>query len=114
MHGAMGGGGLLFALALGVGMGVFDRCEMPGALVFVVQRVIQTPLEGPLVMLVSVGHQVCHDTVTERRPQILRRPGTHPQRVRPVRGVGSLDTKAIPTRDGVMPGFGDHQRIGEA
>jgi hypothetical protein len=40
-HGAMGRVGFLFALALCVVMVVFDGFEMPGALVFFVQRVIE-------------------------------------------------------------------------
>ena len=56
-----------FALALGVVMVVFDGFEMPGALVFCVQQVIETHIEGPIVALASIRHQVCHDKVTNRR-----------------------------------------------
>ena len=114
MHDAIGVVGFLFALALAVVMMVFDRFEMPGALIFFVQRVIEAHIEGPLVTLVRVGHQVGHDKVTEWGPQILRRPGTDPQRVRPVRGVRRLNNEAIQTRNGLMPCFRDHQRVSKA
>ena len=66
MHGAIGVVGFLFALALRVVMVVFDGFEMPGALVFFVQRVIEAHIEGPIVALAGIGHQVCHDKVTKR------------------------------------------------
>ena len=67
-----------------------------------------------MVTLLGIGHQVGHDNVTDRRPQVFRRPRTEAQRVRPMRGVGSLDHEAIQTGDGFVPCFGDHQGIGEA
>ena len=65
-HGAIGIGGFLFALALGVVMVVCDGFEMPGALVFFVQRVSETHIEGPMVALAGLSHQVCHEKVTTR------------------------------------------------
>ena len=114
MHGPIGVVGFLFALALRVVMMVFDGFEMPGALVFFAQRVIQAHIEGPLVALVGIGHQVRHDKVAERRPEVLGCPGTDAQRVRPIRGVGGIDNEAIETGNGFMPCFRDDQRIGEA
>ena len=114
MHGPIGVVGFLFALALGVVMMVFDGFEMPRALVFFAQRVIQAHIEGPLVALVGVGHQVRHDKVAERGPEVLGRPGTDAQRVRPIRGVGSIDNASIETGNSFMPCFRDDQRISEA
>ncbi len=68
MHGPIGVVGFLFALALGVVMVVVDGFEMPGALVFCVQRVIEAHIEGPIATLVGIGHQVGHDKVTNRSP----------------------------------------------
>jgi hypothetical protein len=58
----------------------------------------------------GLGHQVCHDKVTDWRPQVFSRPRTDAQRVRPMRGVGSLDNEAIQTGDGFVPCFGDYQQ----
>jgi hypothetical protein len=68
MHGPIGVGGFLFALALRVVMVVLDGFEMPGALVLFVQRVIAAPIARPSVALVGLGHQVCPDKVTNRSP----------------------------------------------
>src|SRR5262245_13859273 len=76
MHGAIGGGGFLLALALGVIRVVCDGFERAGALVFFTSRVLQTHREGPMGTLVGVGHQVCHDKVAPWSPQVLSRPGT--------------------------------------
>ena len=110
----MGVVGLRFPWARGVILVVCDGFAMSSPLVFGVYCVIQAPIEGPLVTLLGIGHQVCHDKVTERRPQVLSRPRTEAQRVRPIRGVGSLDNEALQTGDGFVPGFGDPQRIGSA
>src|SRR5215510_11395456 len=61
-----------------------------------------------------VGDQVGHAKVTHRRPESLGCPGTTAQRVRPLRGIGSLNNAAIQTGDGFMPCVGDHQRVGKA
>lgn len=114
MHGSIGIGGFLFPLALGVVMMVFDGFEMPGALVFFVQRVIQAYIEGPRVAVLSVGHQVCHDKVAERRSEVFGCPGADAQRVRSIRGVWGIDNESIDTGKGFMPGFRHDQRIGEA
>jgi hypothetical protein len=68
MHGPIGVGGFLCALALRVVMVVLDGFEMPGALVFFVQRVIAAHIARPRVALVGLGHQVCHAKVTNRSP----------------------------------------------
>src|SRR2546425_4482021 len=113
MHSPIGVIGFLFALALGVVMVVFDGFEMPGALVFCAQRVIQAYIEGPMVTLVGVSHHVCHNKVAERRPEVLGCPGTDTQGVCPIRGVGGIDNEAIDPGNGFMPCFRDDQRIGK-
>ena len=62
----------------------------------------------------GVGHHVGHDTVTHGSPPVRSRPRTAAQRVRPMRGGGSLDKAARPTGDGGVPGCRDHPGIGEA
>src|SRR2546425_11757896 len=114
MYGPIGVVGLLFAWALRVIMMVFAGFEMPVALVFFAQRVIQAHIEGPLVALVGIGLQVGHDKVTDRRPEVLGCPGTDAQCVRPIGGVGGIDNEAIDPGNGFMPCFRDDQRIGEA
>ncbi len=114
MHGPIGVGGWLFALTLRVIMLVCHGFEMPCALVFFVSRVIQAHREPPRVALVGIGHQVCHNAVANRGPQVLGRPGTDAQRVRSIRGVGGIDNEAIDPGNGFMPCFRDQQRIGEA
>jgi hypothetical protein len=69
--------------------------QMSRVLVFCAQRVIQAHIEGPLIGLVGVGYQVCHDKVAERCPEVLSRPGTDAQRVGPIRGVGCIDNESI-------------------
>src|SRR2546428_5115161 len=113
MHSPIGVIGFLFALALGVVMVVFDGFEMPGGLVFGAQRVIQAHREGPMVTLVGVSHQVCHNKVAERRPEVLGCPGTDTQGVCTIRGVGGIDNEAIDPGNGFMPCFRDDQRIGK-
>jgi hypothetical protein len=54
-----------FALTLGVIMMVFDGFEIPCALVFCAQRVIETDMEGPLIALLSVGDQVVYDKTAD-------------------------------------------------
>jgi hypothetical protein len=114
MHGSIGIVWFLFPLALGVVMMVVDGFEMPSALVFFVQRVIQAHLEGPSVTLLGVGHQVCHDKVADRGSEVLSCPGTDAQRVRSIRGVGGIDNEPIDTGNGFLPCFRHYQRIGEA
>jgi hypothetical protein len=113
-HGAMGGGGFLCALALGVLMVVGDGVERSGARVFFVSRVIQAHRAGPMGTLLGLGHPGCHDTGTERRPQVLSRPRTAAQRGCPMRGGGSRDQETRQTGDGCVPCCGDHQRSGQA
>jgi hypothetical protein len=79
----------------GVVMMVCDGFEMPCAPVLFAQRVIQADLERPMVTLVGVSHQVCHETVAQRRADSLGRPGTDAPRVRPMRRVGGLDQESI-------------------
>src|SRR6267142_498496 len=114
MYGPIGVVGFLFALALRVIMMVFDGFEMPCALIFFAQRVIQAHIEGPLAALVGIGHQVGHDKVTDRRPEVLGCPGTDAQGVRPIGGVRGIDNEAIDPGNGFMPCFRDDQRICEA
>jgi hypothetical protein len=114
MHRSMRVAGLLLPLALGVivvrGHG-FARSRV---LVFFASRVIQTPREGPWIGLLGVGHSVSHNTGAHRCPEVLSCPGAHAERIRPMRGVGCLDTKSRQAGKGFLPGFRDHQRIGEA
>ncbi len=58
----------LGALTLGVVMMLFDGFEMPRALIFFAQRVIQADIEGPLAALRGIGHQVLHNKLAHRRP----------------------------------------------
>ena len=95
MHGPIGVVGFLLPLTLGVVMMVFDGFEMPCALVFFAQRVIQADIEGPLVTLLGVGHQVGHNKVAHRCAEVLGCPGTDAQRIRPIRGVGGIDQESI-------------------
>jgi hypothetical protein len=47
-----------------------------------------------MVALVGIGHQVCQKKVPKWCAQILGRPGTDAQRVRPIGGVGGIDQKS--------------------
>ena len=69
---------------------------------------------GALGTRVGVGPHVGHDTVTQGSPPGRSRPRPAAQRVRPMRGVGSLAKAARQTGEGGVPGCGDHQGIGEA
>ena len=114
MHRPMGGAGFLFPLALRVIVVIGHGFEMSRVLVFFAPRVIQTHLESPLLGLLSVGHQVGHEKVAHRCPEVLSCPGAHAERIGPIRGVGCIDNKSIQTGNGFMPCFRDNQRIGEA
>ena len=76
-------------------MMIFDRFEMPRALIFFAQRVIQADIEGPLAALRGIGHHVLHNKLAHRRPYVLRHPGAYAQRVGPIRGVGGIDNEPI-------------------
>jgi hypothetical protein len=65
-------------------MMVFNGFEMPYALIFCAQRVIEAHLQGPMVALVGIGDQVRDDKVADRCPEGFGRPGTDAQRVRPI------------------------------
>lgn len=112
-HGAMGVVGGLCALALGGGRRVGNRVEMSCAFVLCTPRVIQAPRESPRVTLVGVGHHVGAKKVAERGAEVLGRPGTDAQGVRPMRGGRGIDDDAIDTSHGLMPCCQDDERIGE-
>jgi hypothetical protein len=114
MYGALGVIRFLFALALGVVMMVFDGFEMSGTLVFFAQRIIQAHIESPLVGLVSISHQIRHDKVAERGPQVVGCPGTEAETVGAIGGVRCLNDHAIQTGDRFMPCFRHNQRVGHA
>jgi hypothetical protein len=95
MHGPIRVEGCLFALALRVVMMVFDGFEMSGALVFFAQRIIQAHIESPLVGLVSISHQIRHDKVAERGPQVVGCPGTEAETVGAIGGVRCLNDHTI-------------------
>jgi hypothetical protein len=114
MHGPIGGVGCVFPLPLGVVMMVFDGFEMPCPLVLCAQRVIQAHGEGPMVVLLGIGHQVGQNTVAQRCAEVFGCPGTDTQRVRPMRGVGGIDQASIETGNGFMPYFRDNERISKA
>jgi hypothetical protein len=103
MDGPMGVVGARLPRTLGVVLRVFDGFERPGAPVFFAQRVIQADSESPLVTLVGVSPQVCHENVAHRRADSLGRPGTEAPRVRPIRRVGGLDQESRETGHGLMP-----------
>ena len=95
MDGPVGVRRFLGALTLGVVMMIFDGFEMPRALIFFAQRVIQTDIEGPLAALRGRGHQVLYKKSAHRRPYVLRHPGANAQRVGSIRGVGSINDEPI-------------------
>jgi hypothetical protein len=105
MDGPIGVVGFLFALALGVVMMGCDGFEMSCPFVFGVQGVIQAHLEGPMVALVGRVHQVLHDKVTERRPEVFGRPRADAQRVRPMRRVRGVDNESRDPGKGFLPCF---------
>ena len=114
MHGSIGVGGMLFALALGVVMVVFDGFEMASALIFCTQRIVQTHIERALVGLVSVSHHIRYDKMAEGGSEVVGRPGTDAETVGTIGGVRCLDDHAVETGDRFMSCFRHNQRIGEA
>ena len=68
MHRPIGVAGFFLPLTLGVIVMIGHGFEMSRAFVFFAQRVIQTHIEGPLIGLLGVGHQVGHDQVAHRCP----------------------------------------------
>ena len=48
-----------------------------------------------MVALAGIGDQVRQDKVTHWSPQVVGLPGTYPQAIGAIGGVGSIDNKSI-------------------
>lgn len=114
MDGSIGLVWFLCAWTLRMIVRVCDGFERAGPLVLCVQRVIKTPRESPLLALAGIGDQGRQHNVTHGLPEVVGLPGTDPQRVGPMRGVGSIDDKPRETGNGCMPYFRHDQGIGKA